>query len=73
METQLDIRSEKNIGSICAPFSFEDEPIICFEIPCHSVGSTLQFDCSKFDPNWEGGHLKNRVHFGEDKISKVHL
>ena len=73
METQLDIRSEKNIGSTCTPFSFDDEPIVGFETLSHSVGIALQFGCSKFGPKLEGDHLKNRVHFGQDRLSKGHL
>ena len=73
METQLDIRSEQNISSICTPFSFDDKPIVSFETPSHSVGVAWQFDYLKFGTKLEGDHLKNRVHFGEDKISKVHL
>ena len=67
METQLDIRSEQNISSTCTPFSFDDEPIIGFETPSHSVGVAWQFDCSKFGPKLEGDHLKNRVHFAKDR------
>ena len=38
VETKLDIWSEQNIGSTCALFSFDDEPIVYFETPSHSVG-----------------------------------
>ena len=68
METQLDIWSEQDIGSTCTPFSIDDEPIVGVEIPCHSVGIAW-----KFGPKLEGDHLKNRVHFGKDRISKGHL
>ena len=63
----------QNIGSTCTPFFFDDEPIIGFKIPCHSVGVAWQFGCLKFGPKLEGDHLKNRVHIGEDRITKGHL
>ena len=73
METQLDIQSEQNIGSTCTPISFDDEPIVGFETPSHSVSVAWQFDCSKFGPKLEGENLKNGVYFGEDRITKGHL
>ena len=73
METQLEIQSKRNVGSTCTPFSFDNEPIVGFETPSHSVGIAWQFGYSKFGPKLEGEHLKNRVHFREDRLSKGHL
>ena len=69
METQLEIRSKRNISSTCTPFSIDDKPIVGFETPSHSVGVAWQVGCAKFGPKLEGDHLKNRVHFGEDRLS----
>ena len=73
METQLDIRSKQNIGSTCTLSSVDDEPIVGFETPSHSVGIAWQVGCLKFGPKLEGDHLKNRVHFRENRLSKGHL
>ena len=68
MEMQLDIRSKRNIGSTCTPSSVNDEPIIGFETPSHLVGVAWEVGCANFCPKLEGDHLKNRVHFGEDRL-----
>ena len=73
METQLDIQSEQNIGSTFTSFFVDDESIVVIETLSHSVGVAWQFSCSKFGSKLEGDHLKNRVHFREDRLLKGHL
>ena len=69
----MSIRIEQSNGSTCTPSSVDDEPIFFGEDPSHSIALTWQFDCSEFDPKLVGVHLKNPMHFRENKSTKVLL